>query len=37
MAAAVLADEELAFAGPASLAERVRNREIKPRELVELL
>jgi amidase len=30
------ADEQLAFAGPAELAELVRARQIHPRELVEL-
>ncbi len=30
------AEEELAFAGPAALAEHVRRRELTPRELVEL-
>jgi amidase len=30
------ADQELAFAGPGALAELVRSREIKPRELVEM-
>ncbi|MGH2869220.1 MAG: amidase family protein, partial [Solirubrobacteraceae bacterium] len=30
------ADTELAFAGPAALAARVRDKEVSPRELVEL-
>jgi amidase len=30
------ADQDLAFAGPAALAKLVRDREVKPRELVEL-
>src|SRR5690242_4131649 len=30
------ADEQLAFAGPLELAELVRTRQVKPRELVEL-
>jgi amidase len=33
---AVTADQELAFAGPAALAELVRTRDVHPRELVEL-
>jgi amidase len=33
---AATADQELAFAGPARLAELVRSREVAPRELVEL-
>jgi amidase len=32
----ISADEDLAFAGPAALAEFVRSREVHPRELVEL-
>jgi amidase len=32
----VTTDEDLAFAGPAALAELVRNRQAQPRELVEL-
>ncbi len=32
----VTADEDLAFAGPVALAERVRRKEIHPREVVEL-
>ena len=33
---AIASEEELAFAGPAALADLVRRRELRPRELVEL-
>ncbi|MDQ1462872.1 MAG: amidase, partial [Actinomycetota bacterium] len=33
---ALSTDDEIAFAGPAALAKLVREREVRPRELVEL-